>query len=63
MILRLDPYRETAYLRLMRAHAAAGNRASALLTYERCRARLAEDLGASPNSEIQALHLELLQAR
>jgi DNA-binding SARP family transcriptional activator len=62
-ILRLDPYRETAYLRLMLAHAAAGNRASALLTYERCRARLAEDLGASPNPQLQALHLELLQAR
>ena len=62
-LLRLDPYRETAYLRLMLAHAAAGNRASALPAYERCRARLAEDLGASPNPAIQALHLELLQAR
>jgi SARP family transcriptional regulator, regulator of embCAB operon len=37
-VLGLDPYRETAYLRLMLAHAAAGNRASALLAYERCRA-------------------------
>jgi DNA-binding SARP family transcriptional activator len=61
-VLRLDPYRETAYLRLMLAQAAAGNRASALLTYERCRARLAEDLGASPGPAIQALHLELLTA-
>jgi DNA-binding SARP family transcriptional activator len=61
-VLRLDPYRETAYLRLMLAQAAAGNRASALLTYERCRARLAEDLGTSPGPVIQALHLELLTA-
>jgi DNA-binding SARP family transcriptional activator len=45
------------------AHAAAGNRASALLTYERCRARLAADLSASPSPAIQALHLELLRAR
>jgi DNA-binding SARP family transcriptional activator len=46
----------------MLAQAAAGNRASALLTWERCRARLAEDLGASPGPAIQALHLELLTA-
>jgi DNA-binding SARP family transcriptional activator len=62
-ILRLDSYRETAYLRLMLAHAAAGNRASALLAYERCRARLAAELGTSPGAAIQALHLDLLRAR
>jgi len=62
-ILRLDPYRETAYQRLMLAHAAAGNRASALLAYERCRARLAADLGTAPGAAMQALHLDLLRAR
>lgn len=62
-ILRLDPYRETAYLRLMLAHAAAGNRASALLVYERCRARLAAELGSAPGAAIQALHLDLLRER
>ena len=62
-ILRLDPYRETAYLRLMLTHAAAGNRASALLAYERCRVRLAADLGTAPNAAMQALHLDLLRAR
>jgi DNA-binding SARP family transcriptional activator len=62
-ILRLDPYRETAYLRLMLAHAAAGNRASALLAYERCRARLTAELGTSPGAAIQELHLDLLRAR
>jgi len=46
-ILRLDPYRETAYQRLMLAHAAAGNRASALLAHERCRALLAADPGTA----------------
>jgi DNA-binding SARP family transcriptional activator len=62
-ILRLDPYRETAYLRLMLAHAAAGNRTSALLAYERCRARLTAELGTSPGAAIQELHLDLLRAR
>jgi DNA-binding SARP family transcriptional activator len=47
----------------MLAHAAAGNRASALLAYERCRARLAAELGTSPGAAIQALHLDLLRAR
>jgi DNA-binding SARP family transcriptional activator len=62
-VLRLDPYRETAYQRLMLAHAAAGNRAIALLAYERCRARLAADLGTAPSAAMQALHLDLLRAR
>ena len=51
----------SAYLQLMLAHAAAGNRASALLAYQRCRARLAGDLGTSPDSAIQELHLDLLR--
>jgi hypothetical protein len=54
---------EVVLLRLMLAHAAAGNRASALLVYERCRARLADDLGTSPGAAIQALHLDLLRER
>jgi Bacterial transcriptional activator domain len=35
----------------------------ALLVYERCRARLADDLGTSPGAAIQALHLDLLRER
>jgi hypothetical protein len=35
----------------------------ALLVYERCRARLADDLGTSPGTAIQALHLDLLRER
>lgn len=60
-VLLLDPYRETAYQRLMLAHAAAGNRASALLAYERCRALLAADLGTDPSAVTQAIHRDLLQ--
>ena len=39
-----SPYRESAYRQLMRAQAAAGNRAEALRVYERCRRLLAEEL-------------------
>jgi YVTN family beta-propeller protein len=58
--LVLDPFRESGYRRLMEWHAAAGNRADALRVYERCRRLLAEELGAYPSPETQALHRELL---
>jgi len=57
----LEPYRETAYQRLMRAHALAGNRAEALRAYERCRRLLAEELGADPSPETERIYLELLR--
>ena len=61
-LLDLDPYNEAAYLRVMRAHHAAGNRAHALHVYERCRRVLADDLGTTPNSTIEALYDHLLGA-
>jgi WD40 repeat protein/DNA-binding SARP family transcriptional activator len=57
-----DPFRETAYRNLIRAHARAGNRAAGLRAYERCRQLLAEELGVDPSAELQALHLDLLRA-
>jgi DNA-binding SARP family transcriptional activator len=58
----LDPFRETSYQRLMRAHAAAGNRAQALRIYERCQHLLSEDLGVSPSPQTEAVYLEILRA-
>ena len=52
----LQPLRESAHLRLMEAHAAAGNRAEALRAYERCRRTLAEELGVDPCDAIQAAY-------
>jgi SARP family transcriptional regulator, regulator of embCAB operon len=60
-VVELEPYRESAHLRLMRVHAALGNRAEALRAYERCREILREGLGADPSPAIEALALELLQ--
>jgi DNA-binding SARP family transcriptional activator len=58
----LAPYHESAYRQLMQAHAAAGNRAEALLHYERCRELLADQLGVDPSPETQSLYRGLLKA-
>jgi YVTN family beta-propeller protein len=58
--IALEPFRESGYRRLMRAHAAAGNRAEALRAYERCRKLLAEELGAYPSPETESIYRELL---
>jgi branched-chain amino acid transport system substrate-binding protein len=61
-IVELEPYRESGYRRLMQAHAAAGNRAEGLRVYERCRRFLADELGAYPSPETDAVYRELLAA-
>lgn len=58
--LRLDPYREAGYRRLMRIHQGAGDRAQALRVYERCRRLLADELGVSPSAETERLYRGLL---
>lgn len=58
----LEPFRETSYQLLMRAHAAAGNRAQALRVYQRCRSLLAEELGVPPSPQTEAVYLDILRA-
>ena len=60
-VTELEPFRESGYRRLMEAHAVAGNPAEALRVYERCRRFLAEELGAYPSPETEAVHRKLLQ--
>lgn len=57
----LEPFRESGYRRLMEAHVAAGNRAEAFRVYERCRLLLAEELGAYPSPETEAVYRRLLE--
>ena len=57
-----EPFRESGYRRLMKAHIAAGDRAEALRVYERCRLLLAEELGAYPSPETEAVYRGLLDA-
>ena len=61
-VTELEPFRESGYRRLMQAHIAAGNPAEALRAYERCRRFLADELGAYPSSETEAVYLEVLRA-
>ena len=58
--IALEPFRETAYQHLMRAQAAAGNRADALRSYEKCRRLLAEELGVSPSPQTESVYLAIL---
>jgi SARP family transcriptional regulator, regulator of embCAB operon len=60
--LAVEPFRETTYQRLMRVHAAAGNRAEALRAYERCRTVLAEELGVPPSPETEAVYTAVVRA-
>jgi hypothetical protein len=46
----------------MEAHVTAGNRAEALRVYERCRRLLANELGAYPSPETEAIYRSLLEA-
>ena len=61
-IIELEPFREQAYVMLMRAHVEAGNNAEALATYERLRGTLASELGADPSPTTEAAYLEVLRA-
>ncbi len=58
----LDPFRESAYRRLIEAHAAAGDRAEALRVYDRYRRLVADELGAYPSPETESLYRTLLES-
>jgi len=60
LIIARDPVREKAYQALMRYQAETGDSAAALLTYERCRTVLADELGADPSPLTQAWHQRIL---
>lgn len=61
--LALDSWHEPAYRQLMRALAAMGDRAGALVVYERCRQILLEAFGASPDPATIALANNLQQSQ
>ncbi len=61
-LLAIDRSHEGAWRALMRAFAASGERGMVAATYERCRAALAERLGAVPSEETRSLFAELRPA-
>jgi predicted ATPase/DNA-binding SARP family transcriptional activator len=56
----VEPFRESAHLRLMAAHRGSGNRGEALRAYERARRLLAEELGVDPSPPMQEAYVALL---
>ena len=58
--VKLDPYRERTHRALLRAYAANGNRAKAVAAYHEFRELLAAEVGTDPESETEALYLEIL---
>ncbi|HSW84670.1 MAG TPA: BTAD domain-containing putative transcriptional regulator [Usitatibacter sp.] len=62
-VVATQPFRETAYQVLMRAHMAAGNRAEALWVYENCRKIISDELGVAPSGQTNAVYLKVLRSR
>ena len=59
-LLEVAPFRESAHLLLMRALAATGNAAEALVAYEQLRTMLREELGVDPSPAVQEAYARLL---
>jgi DNA-binding SARP family transcriptional activator len=59
-VVRLEPFRETGYRRLMQGHAALGNRAEVRRVYEHCHKLLAEEVGLEPSPELVMLYRALV---
>jgi DNA-binding SARP family transcriptional activator len=59
-LLRHDPLSETTYRRLMRLHARAGDRASALRVYHTCASILQRELDVEPNQETQDAYARIV---
>jgi DNA-binding SARP family transcriptional activator len=57
-ILRDDPFREEVHCRVMRAHAALGNRVAVKEQYETLRGLLLKELGVEPAQETQRVYRE-----
>lgn len=58
-ILALEPLQEHAHRRLMRLHYLRGDRAAALLAFDRCERLLKDDVGTTPSAETDALRRQI----
>lgn len=54
-LLELEPLSEDLHRRVMRLHYLAGDRAAALLAFDRCEQLLKDEIGTRPSAETQAL--------
>ena len=58
-VVRVEPYRESAYRRLMRMLDRQGERAEAVRVYLECERLLKQDLGIAPSDETETLYREI----
>lgn len=61
-VIEIEPVTESFYRRLMACHAQLGQRAEALLVFQRCRQALLSHLGVSPTRETQDLYQRLMES-
>lgn len=54
-LLALEPLSEAAHRRVIRLHYLAGDRAAALLAFDRCERMLKDEIGAAPDAQTLAL--------
>ena len=54
-LLALEPLSEAAHRRVMRLHYLRGDRAAALLAFDRCEQLLKDEVGAKPSADTLAL--------
>jgi SARP family transcriptional regulator, regulator of embCAB operon len=57
--VRLEPYRESGYRRLMRMQVKHGDRGEAIRSYLECQRLLEAELGVAPSDETEALYREI----
>lgn len=58
-VVRLDPYRESGYRKLMRVQAQMGERAEAVRAYKQLEKLLADELGVEPSDETTSVYREI----
>jgi DNA-binding SARP family transcriptional activator len=57
--VRMEPYRESGYRRLMRMQAKNGDRGEAIRVYLECKRLLEAELGVGPSQETESLYKEI----
>jgi DNA-binding SARP family transcriptional activator len=57
--VRMEPYRESGYRRLMRMQARNGDRGEAIRSYMECKRLLESELGVGPSEDTEALFREI----
>jgi DNA-binding SARP family transcriptional activator len=63
LLVALAPLRESGHRLLMQALVAGGNRAQAVVAYDRCRRLLADQVGIAPSPETERLYRQIIGAR